>query len=238
VTGPKPPLAICAAFAVAGAVLAIAGDAEARIAGVIAMLFFGVGGLALTLPLIDRHGRAAVRIVDLEGERAFLLPVARAKQLILLAAAGGLTAAGVLIAIAGSLVIGLLCAVAFGAFLVIGIAQVGGSRGLALTPTRVRLLGWGDAELDWDAVEGASVFSMSRSRILGISATDPRHVRRQGWRLVARVNRGLGTADLVLPADQLAGDPERAADLVNTYRLDPSRRARIGQPAELQRVTG
>ncbi|WP_028062870.1 hypothetical protein [Solirubrobacter soli] len=238
-SGRRLPFALCIGFALLGAVLLIAGpDSDTRVVGAISILFFGVGGLALALPLLSREGAAAVKIVDVGSERGFLLPVARAKQLVLVAAAGGMTAAGVLIALSASLIVGLVCAITFGAFLAIGLVQLGGARGLALTPTRVRLLGWGDAELDWDAVEGAGVITLSRSRILGISATDPRRVRRRGWRVVSAINRRLAIADLVLPADQLAGDAERAADLVNTYLRDPFRRARIGEPDELRRVSG
>jgi hypothetical protein len=148
-----------------------------------------------------------------------------------------MAAAGVLIALSGGVIVGVLCAVVFGVFAALGLSRLAGPRGLALTPTRVVVLGNnGRAELDWDDVASFGLIRMARNRMLGITATAPEQVRRGhgGW--AARFDRSLTSSDLLLPADQLTGQPEQAQHALARYFDDPALRRAIGTTDELARL--
>jgi hypothetical protein len=53
---------------------------------------------------------------------------------------------------------------------------------------------------------------------------------------LARLNAKLVPADLLFPADQLAGAPEQALATLVGYLEDPRRRAAVGTQAELERL--
>ena len=234
VKGRRSPLAICLGFALVGLVLVVSG---AYAGGAICVLFFGVGGLALATPVFTRHDKSTVRIAEIGHEQGFLFPFSRAKQSVTLVATLGMAAAGVVIALSGGVIIGVLCAVVFGGFGALGAKSLAGVRGLGITPTRVVVMAaTGGGELDWDDVADAALVRMSRNRMLSINATAPEHVRRAGSDRLAGLNRRLGAGDLVLPADQLAGEPEQAVRALARYFDQPEARAEIGTPQELARL--
>src|SRR5687768_11057625 len=98
----KGPLAGCAIFVVLGIVLMATGE---WVIGLMSVLFFGVGGLALLLPLLPRSG-GAVRITEVGAERAFLFPYGRARRVIVIVAAAGMAAASVVLLVLGNPVVG------------------------------------------------------------------------------------------------------------------------------------
>src|SRR3954470_10362843 len=142
---------ICLAFTVTGIVLIADGETPA---GAMCVLFFGVGGLVLALPLLTRRDRSTARTIQLGSERALLFPLGTAKQLVAALASAGLAAASVLLLAAGN-PIGVLGVVLFGPIAVVFVAGIRRPRGLALTPTRLVALGFGRVEIPWDAVEWA-----------------------------------------------------------------------------------
>jgi hypothetical protein len=225
----KGPLAACAVFVALGIVLIATGE---RVVGLMSVLFFGLGGLALLLPLMPRSD-GAVRIIDVGGERAFLFPYGRARRLVVIVAAIGLTAASVLLLILGNAIIGTIGVVVFGGLTVYAALTWGRAHGLALTPTRVALRGAGGGELPWEAVAAVGFLEYARTRQIGIDATDPALVRRSR---LGRLNASLLPVALLVPVDHLATPPEQTLATLVAYLEEPRRRAAIGTEAELARL--
>jgi hypothetical protein len=226
---PAIPL-LCAGFVVIGLALLVQGPAHARIAGAVTVLCFGFGGLALALPFLTPRGAASVRLIEFEGEPAFLFALGAAKQAVAALASAGMAGAGVLLVVIGN-PLGLLGTLFFGPVavkLAVGSRRV---RGLVLTRRDVVAIALGRVEIPWPAVRDASVSTVFRARVLTVAARDAGAVR--GGRL-ARFNARLSGADLTLAAEQFAGDPERAAAAVNRYVQDVQARERIGTEPELQ----
>jgi hypothetical protein len=233
--GRRFPFAICMVFTLLGVLLIVVGSGEARVTGATSVLFFGVGSLALALPLATRRGAGTVELADVGSERGILLPAARAKQLMIIAACAGIAAACALLwaMTPDAAWIGIGGLVFFGGLGLWRLALLPRRHGLALTPTRLKLLGWGEPELDWDDISDAFLFEQSRNVMLGVRATDPARVRRRrSGRLLPRLNRRLTHSDIAVPAGQLAGPPEHALKTVLTDLGDPARRARLGTTEE------
>ncbi len=216
---------VCAVFALVGVAILVVGGADGRALGAMVVLFFGVGGLALAAPLLSRGD--GVELTEVGAERGFRFPISRLKQFVFALASLGMTAACVLIAAAGSWIIGGLGTVVFGGFTLALLAQMRGRHGLVMTPTRVVVDFNGRAELAWEDVAGVTL----HDRYVGIRATEPGRVARTG-----RFNRGVGTADVVVPADALAGGPAQAVHLLEHYLAQPGARRAIGTADELARV--
>lgn len=234
--GRRFPFAICVGFALLGVVLIIIGPADARVLGAILVLFFGVGSLALASPLATRGGAGTMKIADVGTEHAFLLPIARRKAMMAIAACGGIAGASLLFwaMVPAAWWIGIGGLAFFGGLAVWRVALLPRRQGLALTPTRVKLLGWGDPEIDWEDISSAFLFEQSRDVMLGIGAMDPARVRRQRPKgLLTRLNRTFTGSDIVVPAGQLAGSPQHALEMILTYQRNPARRARLGSADEL-----
>jgi hypothetical protein len=230
------PLAGCGMFVAVGLPMLVFGQGETRLIGAMSVLFFGCGGLALLLPLVNRRGGGAVRIVDVGAERGFLFGLGRAKRIVVIIAAAGMTAASALLIGFGYAIVGALGVITFGAFMLYAALTLGRPHGLALTPTRVVVRGASGGELPWDAVAGVGFVEHARARYIGIDATDRALLRRTGPRWLARVNRKLVPVDLLVPADHLAAAPEHALRALIAYLEDPQRRRAIGTEAELARL--
>jgi hypothetical protein len=242
-SGRRFPFAICVAFALIGVVLIIIGPADARVLGAIMLLFFGVGSLSLASPLVTRRGAGTVAIAEVGTERGFLLPVARLKAVMTIAACTGIAAAALLFwaLVPAAWWIGIPGLTFFGGLALWRIALLPGRRGLALTPTRVKLLGWGDPELDWDDIRTVFLFEQSRNVMLGIRATEPGRVRRRRPNnMLVRWNRKFTGSDIAVPTGEFAGSPQHALEMLLTYKRDPARRGRLGTQDELDylRVAG
>ena len=229
------PFAICMGFALIGLVLlVVGGPQDTRAIGLMSLLFFGGGGLALATPLLSRQGPGTVRLTTVDDERGLLLPTARRKQALQIVAAAGMAAACVVISAAGASIWAAIAGGGFFGLVALVLAATSrGHRGLALTPTRVKLLGWGDPELDWEAILHASLYWEGRTQMLGIAAKEPGAVRRRRGRRTARLSRKLSAFDIIVAVEQLSGTPEHALDTLETYLDDPARRARLGTPEEL-----
>ena len=168
----------CGVFVALGVPMIVFGTGETRLIGAMSVLFFGGGGLALLLPLLSRGGGAAVRIVDVGAERGFLFGLGRAKRVVVIVAAAGVTAASGLLIAYGYMIVGAAGAVVFGAFMLYAVLTMGREHGLAMTPTRVVVPGAGGGELAWDAVAGVGFVEHARALYIGIDATDETLVRR------------------------------------------------------------
>jgi hypothetical protein len=234
--GRRFPFAICVGFALIGVALIIIGPADARILGTLTLLFFGVGSLSLASPLVTRRGVTTMEIADVGNERGFLLPVARLKALMTIAACAGIAAAALLFwaIVPDAWWIGISGLVLFGGLAIWRIALLPRRQGLAFTPTGVKLLGWGDPEIDWDDITSAFLFEQSRNVMLGIRATDPACVRRRHSQgLLVRWNRKFTGSDMAVPTGELAGSPQHALETLLTCKREPARRARLGTTDEL-----
>ncbi len=163
--------------------------------------------------LFPTEETGAVRIADVDGERAFLLPISHAKRVAAVASATGLLACGAAIALGAPRLAALVGGLVIAVVVLALAAVVSGERGLALTPTRVIVIGKVRAELPWGAIREAAL----RGQVLDIASTDP-------------------AQHLVVPANHLAADPLRAHRAVKRYLDDPGRRERIGTPEELLRM--
>jgi hypothetical protein len=230
VKGRRLPFAISIVLTLLGVFLLIIGPADARVGGAIVVLFFGVGSLGLMTPLASRRGAETVELVDVGPERGFLLPISRRKQLMTIAASAGMGTSWVLLAaLTGAIWIGVIGVLLFGSVALYGLTKLRGVRGIALTPTRVKLLGWGDPELDWDALLLVEVYRQGYNRMFGLTVRDGASVRGQRRSLLRRFRRN----DVAFPAELLATDPEYAFYTVMAYLDDPERRARLGTQDEL-----
>jgi hypothetical protein len=224
---------LCGFFALIGVGILLFGGSEGRALGAMEVLFFGVGGLALAAPLLSRGD--GVELAEVGSEQGFLVPVSRVKQLVFALASAGMTAASVLIALAGTYWIGVPATLVFGFFTVLLFAGLRRRQGLAMTPTRVVVDFNGHAELAWEDVAEVVLRQQFRSRFVGIRATAPNRVQRSGGRF-QRLNRNLGTADLIVPADALAGDAEETVRILGHYLKQPRARREIGTADELARM--
>lgn len=221
--------AISLAFVAAGALLIATGETAI---GLMSVLFFGGGALVLGLPLLNRTGGEAVRRTSFDGEPAFLFPISRLKQGVVVLAGLGMGAAGVLIALAGGLFIGVACAVFFGGVAVIGLVSLRGERGLFLTPRRIVARFNGEAEIAWEDLASVEVDDYGSAPFLTLVGRV--HHRRGAW--LARLNRRLLPASITLPANSFVGDPQRIVAAVAAYREDERRREWIGMPEEHARL--
>jgi hypothetical protein len=219
-----------AAFTAVGVAILVF-DPEERALGWMAVLFFGGCLLVLSTPLLSRSGNR-VRIVSDGLESGFLFPLARAKQMVLVVACAGIAVAGVFITLSGSPVIGLACTVFMGGVGVFALMRlVKGGRGLLLTPTRVAVIFKGRQEVTWDEIESVGLYGDASARTLGITTVNP--IPRGP---LAQLNRAFEPADIVMPAEQLVGDPEHALRMLTMYLEHADRRAAIGTETELARV--
>jgi hypothetical protein len=207
---------LCLAF-VAGGVWAISDGAWAI--GLTCVLFFGVGGIVLALPLVAPPDRPQTRTIELDGEPAKLFVLGKVRQLVTAVAATGAGVGSLLLVVAGN-PLGFLGAI----FLAVGASQfqgLGRARGLALTATRVIQLVNGRVEIPWEAVGWAGVVPMSRTQVLAVGASDKGAVVRRGF---ARINRGFTSAEITIAAHQFAGSAEDIAGEVLRWRDDPRAR--------------
>jgi hypothetical protein len=224
------PLLGSAGFTVI-AVAILVFDPEERALGWMCLLFFGGCTVILAAPLLSRSHRR-VRIVSDGFEAGFLLPLGRAKQVALIVAAFGMAVAGVFITASGNPVIGFTCTVFMGGVGVLALLRLlKGNHGLLLTPTRVVVIFRGRQELGWDEIATVALYGDASARTLGINTVAP--IPRG---TLAHLNRAFEPADIVLPVEQLVGDPEHALRIVTTYLEHPDRRAAIGTESELGRV--
>jgi hypothetical protein len=229
VKGNRLPLIVCLLFTAAGVFLLAAGE---TVVGLMCLLFFGFGAVVLALPLLNRRGGDAVRPTSFDGEPALLFAISRLKQGVIVVAAFGMAAAGVLIAVAGNPIVGGLGAVVFGGFGVIALVTLRGERGLILTPRRLVARYNGHAEMAWEDLTSVAVVQFSRAPIL---ALDGHAVyKRGGW--LARLNHRLLPVAIALPADNFVADPDDIVAIVAAYREDEARRALIGRPEEHARL--
>jgi hypothetical protein len=218
-------LVISLLFTVAGVVLLATGEV---VVGLMALLFFGGGAVVLALPLLNRSGADAVRTTSHDGEPAFLFAISRLKQGVVVVAAFVIAAASVLIAVAGSPVIGVLGAVVFVGFGVIGLATLSGQRGLILTPRRIVARYNGLAEMAWEDLTGVGVVQFRRAQILALDGRAD--YKRGGW--LARLNQRMLPVAIALPAGSFVADPDDIVATIAAYREDGARRAMIGRPEE------
>src|SRR3954468_5810674 len=90
---------LCLAF-VAGGVWAIIDGAW--VIGLTCVLFFGVGGIVLALPLVAPPDRPQTRTVELDGEPAKLFVLGKARQLVTAIAAAGAGVGSLFLAVGGN----------------------------------------------------------------------------------------------------------------------------------------
>ena len=187
------------------------------------VLFFGGGALVLGLPLLNRAGAEAVRRTSFDGEPAFLFPISRLKQGVVVLAGLGMGAAGVLIALAGSLFLGVACAgVFFGGIAIMGIVSLRAERGLFLTPRRIVARFNGEAEIAWEDLASVEVDDYGSAPLLTLVGHV--HQRRGTW--LARLNRRLLPASIQPAGQQLRGRPRADRGALTEYRDDQRRAGR------------
>jgi hypothetical protein len=212
---------LCLAFTALGGVLIAGGE---PVAGGTCVLFFGVGGLALVPAARRRRRPRPARSIVFDGEPALLFPLGRGRQALAGLGAAGLAAASVLLMVAG-LLIGVVGVAFFGPVAVLLLTRLNRPHGLVLTPTRVVQVTLYRVEIPWDAVDGAALVSIASTEVLAVQARDRTRVR-SGW--FARFNRRFASAEIMIPAVQMAGPPEEALDTLRLCLDDPAARARLG----------
>jgi hypothetical protein len=224
-----------AAFALLGLLIVILSSGQDRLIGVACLLFFGIGGFVFLMPLLTRRDQAAVQLTEVDGERAFLFPLARTKLALAVVVIGAMTAGSVLLIPLGEPIWGIICAVVLFPVALYMTLMLRRRQGLALTPTRVVVLGIGAAELPWEAVREVGMHNLGLAHWLWVRATDKSLVRRRGRSPIGRVNESMLGVELMVSADQMVGSPELARNALHFYLGNPASRERIGTEAELAR---
>jgi len=219
-------------FSLIGVPLVIIGPAEERVLGAACFLFFGVSSVAYLMPLFTRRDTRGVHVAELDGERAFMFPAGQAKLTLAIVVLLSMAAGSLLIGLVAEPVIGVIGLVFFGGVALYALLTFRRPRGLALTPTRVIVLGPGAGEVPWNAVSSIEFVNLGVTQYLGVRASDRSLVRR-GW--LGRMNAGMFGVDLLTTADQLILDAELVRNAMNFYLHQPERRTDIGTEAELAR---
>jgi hypothetical protein len=210
-------------FVVAGLLCLLFGqDGETRLVGLLCVLFFG--GCAL-VPLVlmrpPRRGLASPLPIDVDAERGLLFALGRTRQVVVLIAAVAIVAACVVIALSGAVVLGVVCAVTFAVCAVVpAVRGLLRPRGLALTPTRIVTVGFGQGEVAWEDVEAVGTLQQGAVLLVGIEAANVR--RRNAF---GRFNRRFLPTDIAVPAD----DPEALVRAVVAYLEHPERRQELAR---------
>ena len=211
---------VCGGFTVAGLLLlAFGDDAEGRVAGAVSALFFGGGYLAVFALTRPRGGSPAPRTVMVGDEHGLVFPLGRGRQVALLVASLAVTAASIVLAATSAVVVGVLGAIVFGGFTLLAARGLARPRGLALTPTRIVALGFGQGEVAWDDVRTVGTLRQGPVQLIGIKAVN---VRRGAF---GRFNRRFLPADIAVPAE----DVEALVRTVVTYLEQPERRPELGR---------
>jgi hypothetical protein len=229
------------------------GDAD-RVIGLIAVLFFGFGGVAVfALPLFTRRGRTVVRteFVRHRGtlSQALVFPYSRAKQRLGTVATLAFAVAGVLaivyardIAETGGReviwirLVGLATAALFGSVAVIGFLNGFLARGyVALLPegilNRAKV---GSSFIPWDAIEEVRMIERYNTRMVGVVASDPRAIEISALgRLSLQLGRSWSGADLLFPANALAAQPELLLKTIAQLHRHPEERSKVPAHAGL-----
>jgi hypothetical protein len=210
-------------WTVFGLLLVIFGpDREARLVGLVSVLFVGGAGLTIELMRPSARGLASPRHVEVGHERGRLFALGRARQAAMLFGQLAVVAGCGVLALLGHF-IGVIAAVVFGAFAVIPTARgLLRPRGLALTPTRIVTVGFGQGEVAWDDVEAVGTVQQGPALLLGIEATDVR-----GLSAFGRLTRRWLPTDIAVPAD----DTEALVRTLVEFLDQPERRPELAQPA-------
>jgi hypothetical protein len=221
--GRKRNVAGCIAFVGLGVVFLVLGpDREARLVGLMSVLLGGGCGLAIELMRPSPRGLASPRTVEIGSERGRLFALGRARQAATLLAQLAIIAGCAVLVLLGQL-IGVIAAVVFGAFAAIPTARgLLRPRGLALTPTRIVTVGFGQGEVAWDDVAAVTTLRQGPMLLLGIEADEVR-----GRSALVRLSRRFLPADIAVPAD----DAEALMHTLVVYLERPERRRELAQPA-------
>ena len=183
------------------------------------MLFFGGGYLAVFALTRPHHDRLEPRTVMVGDERGLVFPLARGRQIALLLASLAMTAASIVLATTSAVVIGVIGAIVFGCFTLLAARGLARPRGLALTPTRIVALGFGQGEVAWDDVRAVGTLQQGPVQLIGIEAVN---VRRGAF---GRFNRRFLPTDIAVPAT----DADALVRTVVAYLDQPERRAELGR---------
>ncbi len=222
-------------FSLIGIPLLIVGPAEERLLGLACLLFFGVSSIVWLIPLFTRQDARGVHVTEIEGERAFMFPMGRAKATLAIVVLLAMGAGSALIGIITEPVIVVIGVVTFGGIGLYALVTLTRPRGLALTPTRVVVLGPGAGEVPWDAVTHVEFLHLGITKFLGVRVSDKSRVRRRGRGWLGRMNAGMYGVDLLVAADHLILDADLVRNAMNFYFHQPARRADIGTDTELAR---
>jgi hypothetical protein len=231
-------LALVGAFClVAGVAIAATGSGDDPYGGAVVVLF---GLVMLVIPasgwLMARNAHPPrVDRIEHDGviQPALVIPGYAAKVWLLRLAALGFGALGVLLAIGGAVVIGVVCA----AFLGVGGLLTLFARGpyrIVLLPGELRWeLGAKPSSVDWEDIEAVRVFSIRDSPFLGLDARPGMLRTPASQRWLAGVNRAISASDGQISLEAFAINPERLAGVIADCAEDARRRREIGTPGSL-----
>jgi hypothetical protein len=222
-------------FSLIGVPLLIFGSTEERLIGAACILLFGVSSVVWLMPLFTRRDARGVHVAEIDDERAFMFPAGTAKATVAIFAMIAMGAGCVLVGIVEAPVLGVIGVVVFGGMALYTAVMLTRPRGIAMTPTRVVVLGPGAGEVPWDAVTHVEFLNLGVTQFLGVRVSDKSRVRRRGRGWLGRMNAGMYGVDLMVAADQLILDAELVRNAMNYYFHDPARREAIGTEAELAR---
>jgi hypothetical protein len=173
--------------------------------------------------------RGVIRTIEVDGEPAALIPFRRLTLLFGALVEAAVAAAGLPLVLSGDLGAALwglaLFTLPFGTLAAVTVAGLGRPRGLALTPTRLTLLGLGRIDIPWEALDWvAAPRAGLRPRTLMIRARNRSAIRRAG--LARILSRG---ALVIVPTIRLALPYAEAEALIERWRDDPYARTVLPQ---------
>jgi hypothetical protein len=162
---------------------------------------------------------------------ALVIPGYTAKVWLMRVGALGFGALGVLLAVGGAVVIGVLCALFFGVGGLLTLFARGPYR-IVLLPGELRWeLGAKPSSVDWEDIEAVRLFSIRDSPFLGLDARPGTLRTPASQRWLAGVNRAISRSDGQISLEAFRIDPERLAGVVTDCAHDARRRREIGTPA-------
>jgi hypothetical protein len=241
---------ISLAFGIVGLAMAILGRGPDRALGLITLLFFGSGGIAmiglLRPPARDRHPETGFVTHRGMSTPALIFPSSRRRVALALVATLAWAVAGVLLILhADSLgartdrasptalrIIGILMVVVFGPLAVGNLGSLFRRMFVALLPEgilfRARMV---SLVIPWESISDAGTSFLRGSPYFGVSVSDPGAVQGSPWArwwLRSGVNRRLAGFDVTFPGNLMSTRIVSLEKSVVFYLDRPGERSRIG----------
>ncbi|MDP9067958.1 MAG: hypothetical protein M3N53_06395 [Actinomycetota bacterium] len=232
-------------FTVFGAIMAVTGEGADRIWGLITLLFFGVGGVAVYLPKGDEGPGVEVARGSYRGSEQWGLVFRidqRRQRVRSIGSLGFAIAGGLMLVFAGEIgeegtryspvllrVVGGLMLAFFGPLGALAVFRWRARPRVVLLEDGVLMdQGHNVTFVPWDALEDVGVISIYGNDMLGMLVGDRGQVEANVFaRLLLPLNRAISRVDMAYPVDTFVADPRLVVDAMRHYLAHPEERPRL-----------